>query len=95
MEDVARYKWDQAKYDSTVETSDFLKRLKVIAKQVFQDNVAKFIRTFLFEKLSINNQEDLMNNNKENASPERFNIGDNIITDLHKQQHNSRSTKHQ
>ena len=30
--EVARYKWDQAKYDPTVETfSNFLKRLKVKA----------------------------------------------------------------
>ena len=44
LKDLARYKWDQAKYDPTVKTFlDFLKRLKVIAKQSFQDDAAKFI----------------------------------------------------
>ena len=61
LEEVAGYNWDEA----TKETfSDFLKRVKVIAKQ------ACHAITCLFGKLSINIQQDLMNKNKEDASPE-------------------------
>ena len=81
LEEVVRYKWDQAKYDPTLETfSDFLKRQKVIRKQTFLDNAVKFIQAFLFGKLLINIQQDLKNNLKEDASPEE------IKTFLHRRQ---------
>ena len=39
LKEVARHKWDRSKHDTTAETfSDFLKRLKVTAKEVFQHN---------------------------------------------------------
>ena len=98
LKEVASYKWDQAKYDPTVETSsDFLKRFKVIAKAAFQDNAANFIQIFLFKKLPISIQQDLMKRKKDDASPgqmkKKFYNRDNKITNSLKQQCQSRSTK--
>ena len=54
LKEVARYKWDQTKDKPTAETfSDFLKPLKFIAKQAFQDDVGQYIQTFLSGKLPI------------------------------------------
>ena len=50
--------------------SDLLKRLKAMNWD-FQDNPAKFIQTFLFGILPINNQQDLLNNNEQAASSEK------------------------
>ena len=38
LQEIARYKWDQTKYDSTAETlSDFFKRLKVMAIHALEE----------------------------------------------------------
>ena len=53
LKEVARYKWDQARYDPTTETfSDFLKNLKKIAKQAFGEEADKIIKMFC----SVNSQ---------------------------------------
>ena len=88
LKEVARYIWDQVKYEPKLETfSDFLKRLKVIVKQAFQDNRAKFIQTILFGKMPIIIQQGLMNNNKEEASSKE------TKTFLHQRQQNHRFTQ--
>ena len=52
MREVARYKWNEAKYDPTTQTfGDFLKDLKKIAKQAYGDEADKCIKMFLFGKL--------------------------------------------
>ena len=55
---VACYNWDQVKYDPTAETfSEFLKCLKNIAKQAFQEKAVQYIQTFLIGMLPISIQE--------------------------------------
>ena len=61
LKEVARYKWDQARYDPTTETfGDFLKSLKKTAKQAFGNEADNVIKMFLFGKLPV----------KEESSPE-------------------------
>ena len=60
-------------YDATVETLwDCLKRLKVRTKRDYQDKAAKFIQILLLGKLHISNWKELLNNKKEDASPEEM-----------------------
>ena len=73
LKEVARYKWDQARYDPTTETfSNFLKNLKKTAKQAFGDEADKIIKTFLFDKLPVEIQQELTMPNKEESSPEEI-----------------------
>ena len=73
LKEVARYKWDQARYDPTTEAfSDFLKNLKKIAKQAFGEEADKIIRMFLFGKLPVEIQQELTIANKEESSPEEI-----------------------
>ena len=73
LKEVARYKWDQARYDPTTETfSDFLKNLKKTAKQAFGDEADKIIKMFLFGKLPVEIQQELTMANKEQSSPEKI-----------------------
>ena len=73
LKEVARYKWDQARYDPTTETfSDFLKNLKKTAKQAFGDDADKIIKMFLFGKLPVEIQQELTMANKEESSPEEI-----------------------
>ena len=73
LKEVARYKWDPAKYNPTAETfSDLLKRLKVIAKQAVRENARQCIQTFLLAQLPISIQQELMNSNKEDASTDEI-----------------------
>ena len=73
LKEVARYKWDQARYDPTTETfSDFLKNLKKTAKQAFGDEADKIIKMFLFGKLPVEIQQELTMANKEESSPEEI-----------------------
>ena len=68
LKEVARYKWDQARYDLTTETfSDFLKNLKKTAKQA-----DKIIKLFLFGKLPVEIQQELTMANEEESSPEEI-----------------------
>ena len=73
LKEVARYKWDQARYDPTTETfSNFLKNLKKTAKQAFGDEADKIIKMFLFGKLPVEIQQELTMANKEESSPEEI-----------------------
>ena len=73
LKEVARYKWDQARYDPTTETfGDFLKRLKKTAKQVFGNEADNVIKMFLFGKLPVEIQQELTMSNKEESSPEEI-----------------------
>ena len=73
LKEVARYKWDQARYDPTTETfSDFLKNLKKTAKQVFGDGADKIIKLFSFGKPPVEIQQELTMANKEESSPEEI-----------------------
>ena len=69
--EVARYKWNEAKYDPTTQTfGDFLKDLKKIAKQAYGDEADECIKMFLFGKLPVEIQRELTMANKEDNSPE-------------------------
>ena len=73
MREVARYKWNEAKYDPTTQTfGDFLKNLEKIAKQAYGDEADKCIKMFLFGKLPIEIQQELTMANKEDSSPEEI-----------------------
>ena len=73
LKEVARYKWDQARYDPTTETfGDFLKSLKKTAKQAFGIEADKVIKMFLFGKLPVEIQQELTMANKEENSPEEI-----------------------
>ena len=73
MREVARYKWNEAKYDPTTQTfGDFLKNLKKIANQAYGDETDKRIKMFLFGKLPIEIQQELTMANKEESSPEEI-----------------------
>ena len=73
LKEVARYKWDQARYDPTTETfSDFLKSLKKTAKQAFGNEADKIIKMFLFGNLPVEIQQELTMANKEESFPEEI-----------------------
>ena len=73
MREVARYKWNEARYDPTTQTfGDFLKDLKKIAKQAYGDAADKCIKMFLFGKLPVEIQQELTMANKEDSSPEEI-----------------------
>ena len=73
MGEVARYEWNEAKYDPTTQTfGDFLKDLKKIAKQACGDEADKCIKMFLFGKLPVEIQQELTMANKEDSSPEEI-----------------------
>ena len=73
LKEKARYNWGQARYDPTTETfGDFLKSLKKTAKQAFGNEADKVIKTFLFDKLPVENQQELTMANKEESSPEEI-----------------------
>ena len=70
---MARYKWDQARYDPITETfGDFLKSLKKTAKQAFGNEADNVIKMFLFGKLPDETQQELTMANKEESSPEQI-----------------------
>ena len=71
LKEVARYRWNEAKYDPATESfSDFVKNLKKIAKQAFGTEADKCIQMFLFGKLPVDIQQELTMANKEDSSPE-------------------------
>ena len=73
LKEVARYKWDQARYDPTTETfGDFPKNLKKTAKQAFGNEADRIIKMFLFGKLPVEIQQELTMANKEESSPEEI-----------------------
>ena len=76
LKEVARYKWDEARYDPTTETfGDFLESLKKTAKQAFGNEADKDIKMFLFGKLPVEIQQELTMANKE------FTRGDQNVFD--------------
>ena len=73
LKEVARYKWDQARYDPTTEKfGNFLKSLKKTAKQAFGNEADKVIKLFLFGKLPVEIQQELTMANKGESSPEEI-----------------------
>ena len=73
LQKVARYKWDQARYDPTTETfGDYLKSLKKTAKQAFGNEADNVIKMFLIGKLPVEIQQELTMANKEESSPEEI-----------------------
>ena len=57
LKEVARYKWDETKYDLTAEKPPgFLMRLKAIAKQTFKEKAAQYIENFPLWKTAKINQ---------------------------------------
>ena len=71
MREVARYKWNEAKYDLTTQTFvDFLKDFNKIAKLAYGDEADKCIKMFLFGKLPVRIQQEFTMANKEDSSPE-------------------------
>ena len=70
---VARYKWDQARYDPTTESfGDFLKSLKKTAMQAFGNEADGVLKMFLFGKLPVEIQQELTLANKEESYPEEI-----------------------
>ena len=72
LKEVARYKWDQARYDPTTETFSDFKSLKKTAKQAFVNEADKVIKMFLFGELPVEIQQELTMANKEESSPEEI-----------------------
>ena len=73
MREVARYKWNEAKYDPTTQTfGDFLKNLKKIAKQAYGEEADRCIKMFLFGKIPVEIQQEQTIANKEDSSPEEI-----------------------
>ena len=73
LNEVARYKWDQARYDPTTETFSYcLKSLKKTAKQVFRNEADNVIKMLLFGKLPVEIQQELTIANKDESSPDEI-----------------------
>ena len=73
LKEVARYKWDQARYDPTKETfGDFLKSLKKTAKQAFGNEADRVIKMFLFGNLPVEIQQERTMANKEESFPDEI-----------------------
>ena len=73
MREVARYKWNEGRYDPTTQKfGDFQKDLKKIAKQAYGDEADKCIKMFLFGKVPVEIQQELTMTNKEDSSPEEI-----------------------
>ena len=54
LKEVAKYKFDQIRYDPLAETfNDFLNKYKKVAKQAFGDRSGDITETFLFAKLPV------------------------------------------
>ena len=73
LKKVAKYKFDQMRYDPTAETfNDFLNKFKKVAKQAFGDKSSDITETFLFAKLPVQMQNDLAMAGKHDASMEKI-----------------------
>ena len=71
--EVAKYKFDQMRYDPTAETfNDFLNKYKKVAKQAFGDKSSDITETFLFAKLPVQMQNELAMAGKHDASMEEL-----------------------
>ena len=73
LKEVAKYKFDQMRYDPTAETfNEFLNKLKKVAKQAFGDRSGDITETFLFAKLPVQMQNELAMAGKHDTSMEEF-----------------------
>ena len=73
LKEVAKYKFDQMRYDPTTETfNDFLNKFKKVAKQAFGDKSSDLTETFLFAKLPVQMQNELAMAGKHDASMEEI-----------------------
>ena len=73
LKEVAKYKFDQMRYDPTAETfNDFLNKFKKVAKQAFGDKSSDITETFLFAKLPVQMQNELAMAGKHDASMEEI-----------------------
>ena len=73
LKEVAKYKFDQMRYDPSAETfNDFLNKFKKIAKQAFGDKSSALTETFLFAKLPVQMQNELATASKHDASMEEI-----------------------
>ena len=73
LKEVAKYKFDQMRYDPTAETfNDFLNKYKKVAKQAFGDKASDITEIFLFAKLPVQMQNELAMAGKHDASMEEI-----------------------
>ena len=71
--EVAKYKFDQMRYDPATETfNDFLNKFKKVAKQAFGDRSSDITETFLFAKLPVHMQNELAMAEKHDATIEEI-----------------------
>ena len=72
LKEVAKYKFDQMRYDPSTETfNDFLNKVKKVAKQAFVDRSNDITETFLFAKLPVQMQNEPAMAVKHDASMEK------------------------
>ena len=70
---MAKYKFDQMRYDSTAETfNEFLNKFKKLAKQAFGDRSGDITETFLFAKLPVQMENELAMAGNHDASTEEI-----------------------
>ena len=73
LKEVAKYKFDQMRYDPTAETfNNFLNKFRKVAKQAFGDKSSDITETFLFAKLPVQMQNELAMAGKHDASMEEI-----------------------
>ena len=73
LKEVAKYKFNQMRYDPSAETfNDFLNKVKKVAKQAFGDKSSDITETFLFAKLPVPIQNELAMAGKHDASMEEI-----------------------
>ena len=73
LKEVAKYKFDQMRYDPSAETfNDFLNKFKNVAKQAFGDKSSDITETFLFPKLNVQMQNEFAMAGKHDASMEEI-----------------------
>ena len=73
LKEVAKYKFDQMRYDPSAETfNDFLNKFKKVAKQAFGDKSSYITETFLFAKLPVQMQNEPVMAGKHDASMEEI-----------------------
>ena len=95
LEEVSRYNWDQARYDPTSETfSDFLNNLNKTAKQAFGPEADKVIKMFLFGKLPVKTQQELIMANKEESSPAEVKFTLCVSIGTNRLQHHPQTSSH-
>ena len=73
LKEVAKYKFDQMRYDPTAEIfNEFLNKFKKVAKQAFGDRSGDITETFLFAKLPVQMQNELAMAETHDASLEEI-----------------------